>query len=286
MGNMTRLKNIIRQSYDEQASIYSSRKLLQTSNLKRLLTHLFEQPGCPKSGRLLDVGCGDGVLLDVLNQTFKRLPYQYSGMDLSPGMIREAKSGHPEDVEFYVGDAEKLDSSNDSIDLVVSNSVLHWLNDPVMGHTLRKALSEIYRVLVPNGMAAISISGAGTAARFLTAFNEVRRGNSLNPSEIRKDPIGSMALHRVVDDLLELGFSIDLAHLEYEPKVYANPMQYAEHVRAYGYEMFLDGVPVESKESVWNSIVERFESICGKGAYIHDQYMNYLIVTKHLNADG
>lgn len=272
-------KSIIKQSYDSHAGVYTSRKLLQTKNLKRLLSYLMEHDDVPNDGTVLDIGCGDGVLLDVIGDFAKSFPYQYLGVDLSSGMIDAAKQNHGDAFRFRVGDAEELGVPPNSINIAVSNSVLHWLNIPELDLTPEKAISEAFRALSPAGLFAASIAGEGTAERFLSSYRLVR-GRRQNKDPFREDPIGSMRLHDVVDLFLKSGFAVELAHLEYEPIEYPTPRHYADHVKAYGYEMFVNGVPETEKEDTWEQIVRRFEEDCGSERYVHDQYMIYIIGRK------
>ena len=278
-------KELIKRSYDLQAPIYANRKLLQTSNLKRLVSHLHDSTHVPSKGVLLDIGCGDGVLLDVLRERYRRQPFGYIGVDLSDGMIAAALERHAGEGEFQVGDAEHLPLKSNSVDLVISNSVLHWLNVVEEMRTPENAVGEIYRVLSPGGIAAVSVSAIGTAARFLLAYKKSLRAALNSEASVYGDPIGSMQLHDLVNIFLRCNFSIDLAQLEYEPAVYPEPKKYADDVKAYGYEMFLRGVPIDQKEKVWETIVKEFESICGLGKYVHDQYMSYVIVRKPLGGE-
>jgi len=56
-------------------------------------------------GNVLDVGCGDGLLLRLLPSI---TPEQYIGLDLSPGMLDRAKRTYPEH-HFIEADMHRLD---------------------------------------------------------------------------------------------------------------------------------------------------------------------------------
>ena len=94
-------------------------------------------------GNLLDVGCGTGRMIALLNQGHpnKRLV----GIDLSPKMIEVAKSKKLRDVEFIVGDAESLPFNDNEFDLIINSQSFHHYPNP------QKFFNEVSRVLKPRG---------------------------------------------------------------------------------------------------------------------------------------
>jgi ubiquinone/menaquinone biosynthesis C-methylase UbiE len=100
---------------------------------------------CPSPARVLDVGCGTGLLLRELA---RRLPGAVSltGVDAAAGMVGQAKakSGDPR-LTFVQGVAERLPFDNESFDLVISTTSFdHWADQ-------RAGLAECHRVLAPRG---------------------------------------------------------------------------------------------------------------------------------------
>jgi ubiquinone/menaquinone biosynthesis C-methylase UbiE len=98
--------------------------------------------------RLLDVGCGTGVLLAEVK---RRCPNVAAvGVDADPAILLIARErlrhlGFEADLEMARADA--LPFSDDAFDQVVSTLVFHHLSTPVK----RAALREIFRVLRPEG---------------------------------------------------------------------------------------------------------------------------------------
>ena len=138
----------------------------------------------PSSGRVLDVGCGTGIATLAIAESVPR--GQVLGVDLSDGMLRVAtgkasarKMAH---VNFRKMDAEALNLSDGSFDVVVSLFALTHFPDPL------RALGEMRRVLVPGGRLVLGVGGrpllfsrAGAAAalsRIQRAIGE-RRGRQL-----------------------------------------------------------------------------------------------------------
>ena len=98
--------------------------------------------------RLLDVGCGTGVLLQRL-----AVAYPHSrlvGIDLVPEMLAVARRRLPSNVELCEGWAERLPFDDRQFDLVVSCNTFHYFRRP------RAALAEFRRVLRPGGRITIT----------------------------------------------------------------------------------------------------------------------------------
>jgi ArsR family transcriptional regulator len=94
---------------------------------------------------LADIGCGTGVLTLELARLAKRV----IGIDLSRGMIHNAKRLAREkgiqNVDFRLGNAEKLPLPNASVDAAFCVMVLHFLTNP------ERAVAELCRVARPGG---------------------------------------------------------------------------------------------------------------------------------------
>lgn len=101
-------------------------------------------------GRAIDIGTGPGQIVIKLAERLTR--WKFVGVDRSPGMIAHSRanlegagSGLAGRVEFEVADGNKLPFPDASFDFVMSNSVLHHLEEP------RHLLSEMARLAKPSG---------------------------------------------------------------------------------------------------------------------------------------
>lgn len=123
----------------------------------------------PPFPAVLDVGSGTGINLLEAAQWF--FPTRaLCGIDISPGMVevarlKAARLGIP--AQFTAGDAESLPYPDNSFDLVICNSVLHWFeNRPV-------AIREMTRVLRPGGQLALICAAAPGFREWLTLMDQL-----------------------------------------------------------------------------------------------------------------
>jgi ubiquinone/menaquinone biosynthesis C-methylase UbiE len=135
----------VRAEYDALATVYDRRwsryvEASTAATLRRIPLEAGE--------RLLDVGCGTGLLLGCLAG---RSPFrELTGVDLSPGMVAQARGRLPASVRLLVGDAEALPFPPASFDVAVSVSSFHYWPAPARG------LEELRRVLRPGGRLIIT----------------------------------------------------------------------------------------------------------------------------------
>lgn len=96
--------------------------------------------------RVLDVGCGSGNLIRYLIELGVD-PKNITGIDSSVGQIEQARKLSPSAVNFVIANADSFDLPPGSFDLVVTNTVIHHLNDKQLTEMLRR----VYDVLTPDG---------------------------------------------------------------------------------------------------------------------------------------
>ena len=102
----------------------------------------------PKEAKILDAGAGTGLVGEVL----ARLGYKdLVAMDLSPGMLEEARKRNVYQEFHQMVMGEPLDYATDSFDAVVSIGVL------TVGHAPASSLDELVRVTKPGGYIVFSL---------------------------------------------------------------------------------------------------------------------------------
>lgn len=109
----------------------------------------------PKNGNLLDIGCGNGRFLTLLDQpkndTEDTQNISYTGIDFSENLINVARERYAKRAQtnFIIGDALKLPFPNQSFDAVASFAVLHHI--PSRAYRVQ-FLREASRVAKPESL--------------------------------------------------------------------------------------------------------------------------------------
>jgi 2-polyprenyl-3-methyl-5-hydroxy-6-metoxy-1,4-benzoquinol methylase len=118
------------------------------------------QTSLPPHARILDVGCGNGVISRHLG----RLGFKVLGIDVSEKTIATAQSlTNDPNVQFMKKSAEELVASGEKYDAVICSEVLEHLNDP--GALLR----VLYNTLADNGKLIVTVpNGKGPRESFVT----------------------------------------------------------------------------------------------------------------------
>jgi SAM-dependent methyltransferase len=134
-----------RRAYDQIAEDYHEKRtdpsqnawneFLEVPTMERLLKPLVRQK------RVLDVGCGTGILSDRI---YRWGADDVFGVDPSARMIEKAESLRSR-VSFTTGSAEQLPYANSTFDVVASSLVMHYIEN------LALPFGEVARVLKPGG---------------------------------------------------------------------------------------------------------------------------------------
>ena len=98
-----------------------------------------------KKIKILDIGCGDGVLLYLINRNLKA---QLTGVDLDSDSLKLAKTKVK--AKFIKASAYKLPFKAHSFDLVIVSEIIEHLDDP------DKMLKEFKRILKTSGTGIIT----------------------------------------------------------------------------------------------------------------------------------
>ncbi|BCN31280.1 MerR family transcriptional regulator [Anaeromicropila herbilytica] len=105
--------------------------------------------------KVLEIGCGDGEMWRV-NENLIPKDVDIKLTDISEGMVnaaRESLDHINSNISFQAMDCHEMPFEDGEFDIIIANHVLFYLKD------LDKALSEIKRVMKPNGIFICSTYG-------------------------------------------------------------------------------------------------------------------------------
>ena len=92
---------------------------------------------------VLDCDCGTGPMIEILSEKYP--DKHYTGLDLTPEMIKKAKEKNLPNTEFIVGDCENLPFPDNSFDVIICTNSFHHYPNP------QAFFDNVYRVLRKNG---------------------------------------------------------------------------------------------------------------------------------------
>lgn len=114
----------------------------------------------PRAGeRILDLGCGDGVLTEKLIEAGASVV----GFDSSEPFV---KAAHERGLDARLGNAHELPFDRE-FDAVFSNAALHWMLEP------ERVIAGVARALKPGGRFTAEMGGHGCVAAIDTALRAV-----------------------------------------------------------------------------------------------------------------
>lgn len=139
--NQTNERNLAT-SYSKAATAYGNQNNERHQRIyHEIANYIPKMNNC----KLLDIGCGNGELIEYIDDKFNNAKKIYYGVDLSLNMVLQAKMRPLKSACFINGSAESIPLCDGLVDVVVSSLCLHHLPNR------NKALNEIHRVLKPGG---------------------------------------------------------------------------------------------------------------------------------------
>ncbi len=128
-------------TFDRISDQYKEKSLVQ----QKAALKLFDLLKIGSSDDIIDVACGPGHITNWLSKATRG---KVTGIDISEGMIKQAKALYPE-IEFRQVAAENLDYNN-RFDIAFCNSSLQWFTDP------DKAMYAIFNSLKKPGRIGVA----------------------------------------------------------------------------------------------------------------------------------
>lgn len=119
-------------------------------SLKRRVSRIILDLELKSKDKIIDLGCGDGFYLHIL----KNLPVQLNliGLDHDKLVLKNAaKNLRTRNIKLIEGDIAKIPFKGSIFKKAIMTEVLEHIGDE------RKALSEVYRILKPNGILVLTV---------------------------------------------------------------------------------------------------------------------------------
>lgn len=115
------------------------------------LAHELVCRGTDRSARVLDLGCGSGVLSELLVES----GYKVDASDMSEDMLefagKKLERFDPSRYHLFRSECENLEAEDETYDVVACIGVFGYMDD------VDAAIAQIYRVLKPGGRLVMSI---------------------------------------------------------------------------------------------------------------------------------
>lgn len=155
MSNIADKQTVLEQYKNDQN--LSARINLHQYNINKVDWNLwcFERMAFQEDEKILELGCGNGLLWQKNSHRLME-SWHIVLSDFSEGMLESARqnlSNTSKDIAFQIIDIQDIPYANNSFDAVIARHMLYHVPD------LRKALSEVKRVLTRNGVFYATTNG-------------------------------------------------------------------------------------------------------------------------------
>ncbi len=195
----------------------------------------------PRAGeRILDLGCGDGVLTQALSECGCRVV----GIDASEAQVEAARR---RGIEAHVIDAHEL-LFDDEFDAVFSNAALHWMLRP------DDVLAGVARGLKAGGRFVGEFGGEGNVSRVVAALTESLAQRGISAAEIFPWYFPSVDEFRSI--LESAGFSV--ISIELIPRLTPLPGRLVDWLETFA-ESFLQVLPETQRREFFTEVEAALE---------------------------
>jgi len=210
-------KDDIARDFGAASDTYEQASRLQRITGDHLLQVLDTGSGCRAGSRILDLGCGTGWYTRKLAARYPG--GELTGVDLSPGMIHRARAYAGAEVSWLQADAESLPLAAKSFDIIFSNLMIQWCDDPA------RVFRECRRLLRPGGRLVLSTLLEGTLRELKQAWQMADPGaEHVNRFE------SAPAWHRILEHTLP-GAELETRTIELP---YRSPLELARELKHLG----------------------------------------------------
>jgi malonyl-CoA O-methyltransferase len=273
---------VVRQQFDRRAENFARNDYL----LREIERRMFERLDVVKIAptKILDLGCGLGAGVAELARRFPQA--ETLGLDLSPRMIEAARktvlpsaeglfsrfmksmgAGPSSRISFEMADLAQLPSANESVDLLWSNLVFHWLGTP------EPALLDLYRVAKPGALLMFSAFGVDTLKEIRPDNRRFGRNFAQKPGDRAQAPPESIPtdlmrfrdMHDWGDALVEVGFAEPVMDMERITLSFAEPKNLLKDLHSLGGNALAERRTTLSPRSLCEDLVRKLKENTGNG---------------------
>lgn len=226
----------VRRAFERAAATYDSAAVLQREVAQRMAERLALVKLQPRV--ILDAGCGTG---DALAELRTRYPTAFIvGLDFAHSMLIAARqrtaagmaserpllarllgprAGGGRAPALVCADVAPLPLAAGSLDLVWSNLVLQWLNDPM------EVFAEFHQALAVGGLLTFTTFGPDTLLELRTAFSRADRATHVSRF---------IDMHDLGDMLVGAGFAEPVMDMEKLTLTYTDAITMMRELKAIG----------------------------------------------------
>jgi len=194
-------------------------------------------------GKLLDLGCGTGFIIDLADGLFDEI----HGIDITEAMLAKVDTSR-EHVTTHLGSADALPFEDDSFDVVTSYAFLHHLED------YKPVFDEVRRVLRPGGIFYVDLEPNAHFWRLASHFDVEEPGDY---SDIVRKEIHSVC-HTDDDVMEEYGIAKDVFNA-------------AEHIKSIAGGIFGETLRTDALEAGFSTCDVQYQWYAGQGKVLHEQ---------------
>ncbi|HTC51056.1 MAG TPA: malonyl-ACP O-methyltransferase BioC [Steroidobacteraceae bacterium] len=210
-------RRAVRAHFERASATYDAAAVVQTRVREELLSRLDLIRLAPQV--VVDLGCGTGLGTRALKDRYRAA--SVIGLDLAPGMLREARrrGGWLRPLQRVCADVYQLPFRDGAVELMFSNLMLQWCDD------LDGALREVRRVLAPGGFFAFSTFGPDTLRELRQAWAAADGGTHVS---------GFRDMHDIGDAVTRAGLAEPVMDVERLTLVYPDVAAISRDLKVIG----------------------------------------------------
>ncbi|MAG50648.1 hypothetical protein CL621_03345 [archaeon] len=164
--------------YHKDGTLFESKNFILALMEKNRLKQIIKLSDVKKEDTVLDLGCGEGHLLNLLPEV-----KEITGLDISKVALSRANTLLKDrtNIKLLFGSAEDTKFENNSFDKIFCSEVLEHVPDP------KKVIEEIYRILKKDGILVVSIPDEKRIKTIMNILDKTRLKKLLYAARKDKD---------------------------------------------------------------------------------------------------